>query len=728
MIGAARLLAIAGVLAAIATADGARALSPLERAEQTLARMTQNEKLTLVRGVLGAPWGGQSKPAAAVGSAGYVPGIPRLGIPPLQETDGELGVANPGNIRRGDRATAMPSDLALAATFDLDLARAQGEAVGEEARARGFNVVLGGAANLIRDPRGGRDFEYFSEDPLLTGLMAGAAIAGVQSRHVISTIKHFALNDQETDRVVLDVRIDPSAARESDLLAFEIGIERGRPGSVMCAYNQVNGIYSCQNDWLLNEVLKRDWGYPGFVMSDWGAVHSTVGAALAGLDQESGDQLDTENFFDRLGQAIAEGRVPQQRLDDMVRRILTSVFAHGLDDATTSDLAETGASDRTALAIELSGAVLLKNDGTLPLPASIRRVVVIGAHVDRGVPSGGGSSQVVPRGGFAFLEPLGENQAMIFDPSSPLDALRRQFPLAGVDFDDGRFPERAAKAASQADAAIVFADQWRTETADVQSLSLPFGQDRLIEGVTRANPHTIVVLETGGPVLMPWADRVAAILEAWYPGQEGARAIAQILSGSVNPSGRLPVTFPQSEAQLAHPKIPGDPKRAPIGPVGRGGHYGRNFVADYRDGAEVGYKWFFDRGEKPLFPFGFGLSYTHFALSGFRASLEGVNATLYANVANLGARGGAATAEFYVSGPSGSNVSLRLAGWSRIELGPGETRAVRITVDPRLLATFEEPARRWRIHGGEYRLSAGFDSERRQEGATLFVPEADLPP
>ena len=230
---------------------------PAERARITLGRMSQGEKLSLVRGVLGAPWGGRQKPPGAIGSAGYVEGIPRLGVPALQETDAELGVANPGHIRRGDEATAMPSNLALASTWDVAAARRQGEAVGAEARARGFNVLLGGAANLIRDPRGGRIFEYFSEDPLLTGRMAGAAIEGAQSRHVISTIKHFALNDQETDRVVLDARIDRASLRESDLLAFEIGVEQGRPGSVMCAYNQINGVYACENDWLLNEVLER---------------------------------------------------------------------------------------------------------------------------------------------------------------------------------------------------------------------------------------------------------------------------------------------------------------------------------------------------------------------------------------------------------------------------------------------------------------------------------------
>ncbi len=301
-----RSAAIVASLSVSGLAEGAPCgdASAPERARAALAQMTQSEKLSLVHGVLGAPWGGRPKPAGALGSAGYVPGVPRLGVPALQETDAELGVAN------GRPATAMPSNLALASTWDLGLARRQGAAVGAEARVEGFNVLLGGAANLIRDPRGGRNFEYFSEDPLVTGLMAGAAIDGAQSRHLIATAKHFALNDQETDRVVLDVRIDPGAARESDLFAFEIAIERGGPGAVMCAYNQVNGVYSCENDWLLNQVLKGDWRYPGFVMSDWGAVHSTVRSALAGLDQESGEQLDTQNFFERLGKRGRRRRRP----------------------------------------------------------------------------------------------------------------------------------------------------------------------------------------------------------------------------------------------------------------------------------------------------------------------------------------------------------------------------------------------------------------------------------
>jgi beta-glucosidase len=695
-----------------------------------LRQMTLQEKLSLVHGAIAAPWGGNSKPAGSVGSAGYVPGVPRLGIPALQETDAELGVANPGNVRPGDTATAMPSDLALASTWDLPLARLQGQSVGAEARAKGFNVLLGGTANLIRDPRGGRNFEYFSEDPLLTGLMAGNMIDGAQSCHILSTIKHFALNAQETDRVVLDARIDPAAMRESDLLAFEIAIERGRPGAVMCAYNQVNGRYSCENDWLLNQVLKDDWRYPFFVMSDWGAVHSTVRSALAGLDQESGEQLDIQNFFEGpLAQAVADGEVPETRLDDMVRRILTSMFVHGLADKTdASDPVDFASSDRIALAIEREGAVLLRNQGLLPLSAETRRLVVIGAHADRGAPSGGGSSQVIPRGGIAAKEQIGENRAMIFDPGAPLEAIRRQFPRSLVDFDDGSVPERAARAAAEADAAILFVDQWMSESADAQSLKLPGEQDRLVEVVTRANPRTIVVLETGGPVLTPWLANTAAVLEAWYPGQMGGEAIAEILSGAVNPSGRLPVTFPVSEAQLPHPKIQGDAKGAPIGPVGRGGHYGAMFTAVYDEGAAVGYKWFFGRSKRPLFPFGFGLSYTKFDLSGLAVNVSGHEVTASALVRNSGERSGAATPQFYVSGPKGANIPLRLVGWARVDLKPGENRQVTVSIDSRLLATFDEAARRWRIQPGAYELTAGFDSEQRELAAAFELQSLTLPP
>jgi beta-glucosidase len=370
----------------------------------------------------------------------------------------------------------------------------------------------------------------------------------------------------------------------------------------------------------------------------------------------------------------------------------------------------------------------LRNQGLLPLRADARRLVVIGAHADRGVPSGGGSSQVIPRAGIAAKEQIGENQAMIFDPGSPLEAIRLQFPHARVDFDNGSSPARAADAAAKADAAILFVDQWMTESADAQSLNLPGRQDRLVEAVTRANPRTVVVLETGGPVLMPWLEQTAAVLETWYPGQKGGEAIAEILSGAANPSGRLPVTFPVSEDQLPHPKIQGDPNGAPIGPVGRGGRYGAMFTAVYDEGPAVGYKWFFKRAEQPLFPFGFGLSYTKFDLSKLAVDVSGRTVTAGATIRNSGGRAGTATPQFYLTGPDGANILLRLVGWDRVDLKPGEERQVAVSIDRRLLATFYEGARRWRIQPGAYHLTAGFDSQERQLAANFELQSASLPP
>jgi beta-glucosidase len=703
--------------------------SHAERAQMALSEMTQDEKLSLVQGEIGAPWGDQPKPKTAIGSAGFVPGIPRLGIPPLQETDAELGVANPGNIRSGDTATAMPSNLALASTWRVELARRQGESVGAEARAKGFSVLLGGAANLIRDARGGRNFEYFSEDPLLSGLMAGNAIAGVESRHLISTIKHFALNDQETNRHRLNVRIDRAAARESDLLAFEIAIEQGRPGSVMCAFNQVNDAFSCENSWLLDQVLKTDWAYSGFVMSDWGAAHSTIAAAKAGLDQESAHQIDRSDFFGApLARAVAGGDIPQSRLDDMARRILTSIFAAGLyDDPPAPSSVDLAASDRTALEIARRGIVLLRNTGILPLSAKTTRLAAIGAHADRGVLSGGGSSQVAPRGGTAAKERSSLIDGdLIFDPSSPVEALRSLLPQTKIEYDDGTDPARAARFAADADAAIVFADQWLSEGVDAPSLALPGDQDRLIEAVADANPHTIVVLETGGPVLMPWLNRTQALMEAWYPGQHGGQAIAEALCGTINPSGRLPVTFPLNEAQTPRPRSSDRQEAERRAPVEKSDDAATVSV-DYSEGSAVGYKWFARRKDRPLFPFGFGLSYTEFKLSDLAVSVDDEIAKVDVTVQNIGARSGVATPQFYLSGQSVS-APLRLAGWTSVELRPGEKERSTTFVDPRLFARFDEPARRWRIDAGAYNVSAGFDSESLQETVSVRLGPSSMQP
>jgi beta-glucosidase len=416
---------------------------------------------------------------------------------------------------------------------------------GAEAGHIGFNVLLGGGVNLARDPRNGRNFEYLGEDPLLAGTLGGAAIRGTQAQHVVSTVKHFAINDQETGRMVLSAQMDEAAMRESDLLAFEIAIETGRPGAVMCSYNRVNEVYACENDFLLNTVLKGDWGYRGWVMSDWGAVHS-LDAAVRGLDQESGEQLDKQVFFDQpLLAAVGSDARYARRLEDMDLRVLRSLYAVGIVEHPASRMAlDLDAGAQAAQAASRQGSVLLRNEGgLLPLSPEVKRIAVIGGHADMGVLSGGGSSQVAPPGGPALVDTLGGEgffafmRKAMYMPSAPLKAIRAARPEAEVHFDDGRYPAAAAELARHVDVAIVFATQWMTEGYDAPDLTLPSGQDALISAVAAANPRTIVVLETGGPVMMPWLDQVAAVLEVWYPGIRGGEATASAahVSGLAGP-------------------------------------------------------------------------------------------------------------------------------------------------------------------------------------------------
>jgi len=667
------------------------ALAPEIRAAMTLEAMTLDEKIRLVQGHVAFSFRGKPKADAAIGSAGYVESIPRLGIPALQETDAGLGVTNPRNVRPGDEATPLPSGLAIAATFDPALAERAGAVIGAEARTKGFNVLLGPGANLTRDPRNGRNFEYAGEDPLLAGVIVGATIRGIQTNHIISTIKHYALNAQETGREVLSANIDPLAARESDLLAFEFAIERGRPHAVMCAYNRVNGLYSCENDFLLNEVLKRKWSYPGFVMSDWGAVHSTEKAALSGLDQESAAETDAQAYFgSTLKAAVETNKVPLGRLNDMARRILRSMFASGIvdDPPKPGGLIDYGLHAQTAQAVAEQGLVLLRNrDRALPLNKGLRRIVVIGSHADKGVLSGGGSSQVIPVGGTAVRVFPGPQ---VYDPSSPLKAIEAEGGGALVDYVEGDDVSRAVEAAKEADGVIIFAHQWTTEGRDAPDLALPDNQDDLIAAVAGANQKTVVVLETGGPVRMPWLSLTAAVIEAWYPGARGGEAIARTLFGEVNPSGRLPITFPADESQLP---------RATLTPQAG--------VVNYFEGAQVGYKWFDQNAIKPLFPFGFGLSYTAFDYTGLTATSSESSITVSLDVKNVGTRPGADIPQIYLRRQDDAALPIRLVGWSRILLAPGEMRHMTVTIDSRLVAHFDVAAGDWKIAPGRYIIEAG---------------------
>ena len=698
-------------------------LSPDERAALALKSMSEQEKLTLVFGYFGSLSADRDPPppAARMGSAGYVPGIPRLGIPPQWITDAGLGVATQRDSDAAYRErTALPSGLATAASWNPTLADQGGAMIGWEARASGFNVILGPGLDLVREPRGGRDFEYAGEDPLLAGTMAAAQIRGIQSQHVIAVAKHFALNDQETGRTVLSANIAEAAARESDLLAFELAIGLGRPGAVMCSYNRIDTVYACEDRWLLGKVLETDWGFSGYVMSDWGAVHSTVSSALAGLDQESAYAFDSSPYYGApLRKAVDAGQVPMRRLDEMVARILRSMFAVGVVDHPIPPNAQIdfAADRRVAEADEEQGIVLLKNaDGILPLARTVRRLLVVGGHADRGVISGGGSSTVFPAGGNAVpgVGPAGWPGPVVYLPSPPLAAMMAQAPQAQIRYCSGEDIAQAVAAARSADRVVVFGTQWEAESEDVR-LELDGDQNRLIAALAAANPHTVAVLETGGPVLMPWLDNVAGVLEAWYPGSGGGEAIARVLFGAAAPSGHLPVSFPASREQLPHPALPGE-----------GMPDGRQFTVRYDEGAAVGYKWYQKKGIKPLFAFGYGLSYTRFGYGGLTAqTAPGPEGRLLVSftVRNLGPTAGAAVAQVY-AGPvhGGWEAPRRLAGWSKVELAAGASRHVSIEIDPRLLAVFDAGSQRWKRAAGTYELWLGGSSDELPVSIQLRLP------
>jgi beta-glucosidase len=673
-----------------------KSLSPDKRADLVIGQMTLDEKITLVHGVEG-----QLAQQHSLGGAGYVPGIPRLGLPSLQMTDGRSGVANIGS--RGIYATALPCALANAASWDLKGSYEYGAQLGKEVRDIGFNVSLGGTANIIREPRNGRNFECLGEDALLIGKMLGRELKGTQDQQVVANINRYAVNDQETGRFVGSAIIDKRAMQETDLLAFQIAIKESDVGTVMCAYNRVNGTYACENPYLLTDVLEKAWDYKGWVMTDWGAAHSAVKSALAGMDQE----MPTGRYFgDPLKAAVEKGEVPVSRLDNMVHRILRTEFALGIIDNppvarpvnpfTGADVAERAAE---------RGIVLLKNDNAqLPLDASsVKSIAVIGAHSDVAVLSGAGSDQVDAAGGNA----VPGNPRMVWHPSSPLRALRAWAPNSQVTFDPGTDPAAAAKLARASEAAIVFVWQHTSEGRDVPNLSLPDHQDELVSQVAAANPHTVVVLETGGPVIMPWLDKVSAILEAWYPGIRGGEAIARVLFGDVNPSGKLPVTFPKSEADLPHAHVAGMLMTG----SGQPKQQTTPFDINYTESLKVGYKWFEAEGKGPLFPFGFGLSYTTFAYSTLEVT-QGEALRVSFSVTNTGSRAGEEVAQVYATLPSSAGEPFkRLIGWEKIPLAPGESKTVSLTVDPQYLSIFNVRKGDWELLPGEYEIFVGGSSQ-----------------
>ncbi|KVM60075.1 glycosyl hydrolase [Burkholderia ubonensis] len=688
------------------------------RADALVRKMTLDEKLRFTHSqyeMSKVPGGG----------AGYIQGVPRLGIPDLNMVDSATGSGSTSQA-----STTFPATLAVAASWDRRLAYDYGAQVAIQLRAQGFGMGLGGGANLAREPRGGRLFEYLGEDPLLAGELLAERTLATQRHKVIATIKHYAGNEQEHGRMGGNSQIDERTLRELYLLPFEIAAKRAQPGSVMCSYNRLNGDYACENAHLLNDVLKNEWGFQGQVQSDWGATHSTAKAVNAGLDEE--EDVGPSVFLTpaAVRQAIANGSVSTARLDDMVRRKLFVMIRTGvMDDPPKGGGAiDFAAAGRFAQAAAERSIVLLKNDGNqLPLAAAaLARIAVIGGHADAAVLSGGGSGNTrdpvtgsfAGCGGLAFGASAGcswwRNPWLKVDVPI-VAAIRALAPAAQVTFagnSDQQAPfraytqqeiDQAAALAARSDVAIVVVAQPAGEDfGDLQSLGLanPSNQDALVDAVARANPHTVVVVQSGNPVLMPWKDRVAAIVEAWYPGEGGGNAIANVLFGKVNPSGRLPVTFPARDQDTPTWKAGGAFDNDPV----------------YAERLNIGYRWYDANNVKPMFEFGYGLSYTHFSYSGLSVSRQrdgslGVSFT----VRNDGPAAGADVPQVYLGVPYKDEPPRRLVGWEKIDLNPGEARRVRITVPPRMQSVWDASRNGWRyVPGGTVFVGASSRDIRLQ--------------
>jgi beta-glucosidase len=705
-------VALAGVLRAQERPVYLDGRQPREaRVEDLLRRLTLNDKITLLHG--------DSKFTTAA--------IPRLAIPRRWLSDGPHGVREdigpdtwkPAG-RTDDFATCMPAQIALAATWNPALAQTEGEAIGQEAMARGKQIMLGPGLNIQRTPLCGRNFEYLGEDPFLAGQMAAGYINGVQSQGVASCVKHFAANNQELDRMTVNVEMDERTLREIYLPAFQAAVQEAGVLAVMGAYNQFRGQHCCENDYLLNKILKGEWGFQGMVVSDWGGAHDTHEAACNGLDLEMGTEnrsYDDYYLANPFLAGLRSGQYPLSLLDDKVRRNLRVMFAtHQFDDRAPGSI-NTPAHQATARQVAEEAVVLLKNQGAaLPLDLSrIHSLAVIGENADLRQAHGGDSSGIK-----AFYE------------ITPLEGIiGRVGGRVNVTYAKGYGAEggpdllrQAVLAARQADVAIIFAGLGHgpycdTEGTDRKDLRLPYGQDELIGQVRQANPKTIVVLVSGSPVQMdPWLADVPAVLEAWYSGMEGGNAVARVLFGDVSPSGKLPCTFPKRlEDSPAHAC-----KAYP----------GTNGTVHYAEGLLVGYRYFDTREIEPLFPFGHGLSYTHFDYSNFKLTqgteAGGPLATVEFELANTGDQAGAEVAQVYIhqSQPGLPRPFKELKGFRKLFLQPHERRTVSIPLDQSAFAFYDPDQHGWLAEKGEYEIFVGSSSRDIRLSGKLALAQTRL--
>ncbi len=670
------------------------ALSPGARAGLLLAELTREEKISLLAGDdLTGVAGGEGT------HTGTSNGVPRVDLPTIYYSDGPMGV-------RSGQGTAMPAPIGLAATWDPQIARRYGALIANEARHKGNDVVFAPTVNIARLPQNGRTFEGYGEDPYLVSRMAVGWIEGAHSEGLIANVKHYAANNQEGlginsppelflgvgllgNRLVTNAVIDERTLREIYLPAFEAAVKEAHVGSVMCSYNRVNGAYACENEFLLKKVLREDWGFSGYVLADYGAAKITSNSLNSGLDFDPWPGLSYHPLL--VTPLVTSGAVSAATLDERVRNVLRTLFAFGALDRPAhvydNEQIDKEGHARAAGEIEEQAITLLKNDGVLPLDATqLHSIAIIGADADR-FQKRGGSAGITP---FFFTTPREK-------------ITERAGPGIEVRFDAGDSASQAAATATGADVALVFVSDSSIEGADRTCLSLncPLDvladrrdQDGLIEAVAAANPNTVVVLETGAPVLTPWRDRVKGMVEAWIPGSDAGTAIARVLFGDVDPGGRLPVTFPNSEADLP---TAGHPERYP----------GIAENAEYSEGVFVGYRWFDENHLEPAFPFGHGLSYTRFRYSDLRVSSSEVSAML----TNTGARAGSDVAQLYIGIPepaAGVNQPPRqLKGFQKVRLAPGQSATVRFPLDSRSFAFWDVASKHWNSTPGCYSIGVG---------------------
>jgi beta-glucosidase len=649
-------------------------MSPGRRADLLLHALTQDEKIRLLAGV-------------ASTHTGQTAAIPRVGLRSVFLTDDSKGV------KQGP-ATALPIPLAVAASFDTHMADLAGSVIGNEAKHKGNDILLGPTVNIMRTPLGGRTFEAFGEDPYLVSHTAVPWIDGLQRQGVIGEVKHFCCNNQEgppysAEKMYSSSNLDERTLREIYLPGFEAAVKKAHVGSIMCAYNRVNEDWACENQHLLTDILRKEWGFKGVVISDWQAQHNTVSAMRNGLDVEMPTPVDYS--ANNINAALSAGLITQAEIDGHVRNLLRTLFAYGFMDRPAfpdDDHINFAKHETVGMKMEERGMVLLKNNGLLPLHLSkLRSIALIGPQA-RIYDNGSGTDDVIPER---------------FD--TPMSAFRdRVGSRMKLKYDDGSDTTSAAATAKSADVAIVFASDNEGEDREKVAPTVdgsapnsvqPTNQTALINAVAAANKHTIVVLQTGDPVVTPWRNKVAAMIETWYPGEAGGAALAHVLFGDVDPGGRLPVTFPASANEY---------------PTSNDPTANNGLEVTYNEGVFVGYRWYDENHVTPAYPFGFGLSYTTFRYSALHIN----GATVRVTVTNTGRRTGIAVPQLYLGLPSPSSSvqqpPRQLKGYRSVRLKPGQHVRVTFPLDERAFSYWDVTTNGWRVARGCYRVYVGSSS------------------